>query len=312
MRKKTPTAKAKIILCFSCPNLLLFSILLIITINAFISQVNSLKNENIIISPNQKIEKLKTQNYKSNFQDFVPIRNLNFDIRENNLNMHKPIFMGKYESQAKELTCNSNMPLQISLILSDRIYNNIAMDNNISPMNSICCFKANYDCSVLYTDLNSLEADMMAVIRYYNQNGAQIYGNFPYTFDYSTGKFPDCAWFTNEIVYFETRKVTLMKLEYNDFERIKSVIFSKGSLLAAFYPDISFISDYNQGGIFTPNQQKPKLTYYLLRLIGWRTLNGKQYWVFGFTMDTEWGISQYGMMEVGVGDLVFYDIILEK
>jgi len=241
---------------------------------------------------------------------FVPVKNLNFDIRENNIAIHKPIEMGDILTQTQQLTCNSNVPLQISSVLSDKIF---PLDKTkvISPMNSITCFREGFVCLKSYTELDELKTDMQLLVDLYNKKGAQFLTSYPYSFESSTGKFPECKVFKNEIEFFDQKSIKYAELT-TDFEQLKRVIFNKGPILCAFYATSSFIGNYIKGGIYVPDDSKPKTTYYLLRIVGWRTLGEKRYWVFAFTRDDNWGIKNFGMIDVDTPGLLYFDIVVAQ
>lgn len=244
--------------------------------------------------------------FRISLNDPIPIKNKNFDIREIGKTFHKPIDMKKYEAETSSEYCNSNLPLQISSLISDTVYPTNEK-KVVSPMNSITCFKQGYDCSVKYSKLEDLKNDMDLLIDFYNTKGAQLYDSYEYKFDKLTGKFPQCINdFTNEVEFFSQKKrIKLVTLDKNP-DVIKLRMFNYGSILGVFYADDTFLS-YG-GGIYHPDNTKEKDSYYVIRLIGWRTLDNKLYWVFAFTIDFKWGIGGYGLVEKDAIDLTFYDI----
>ena len=251
--------------------------------------------------------------------EVIPIKNRNFDIRENNFALHPSIYMGKFEYKETERTCNSNIPLQISSVVSDKIYPRNPK-KYVSPMNSLTCLDDNFDCFHDYVELAHLEKDFQELVDIYNTKGGQYFENYPYSFD-DQFKFPTCKEFTNEINELTTHTLEIVKYEKEDFEYFKYEIFNKGSMLAAFYAPRGFLS-YIYGGIYTPDEGQEKVAYYLLRIIGWRDITTKDkttqqdvtkyYWIFGFTNDSGWGIGGYGMMEVGVGGFTYYNIEVKE
>ena len=239
--------------------------------------------------------------------DFDSIPNLSLDIRELGHTMNKPLSSLNFKpNPQQEQLCKTNVPLQLSLILSDRLQ---PLDKSISPMNSISCYKPDetYSCKATYSTLESLEADMDMLLSVYNSKGAQLMNSNPYKLDDERkGIFPACSEFPNEVDYFKTKKIKVTKIS-STFKDLKLIIFNKGSILAAFYAPVDFISQYSRG-IYVYNDTEDKDSYVLLRIIGWKRQNNKDYWIFGFTKDTKWGINNFGMMEIGTGNLSFYDI----
>lgn len=255
-------------------------------------------------------QSITLSNYSSDVievsNSLVPVLNKNFDVRENNFSVHSPLSCLKYKPDpTKSSDCHTGLPLQLSSYISDKIFDK-DNEKTISPMNSITCFKKDYDCSTLYSSLDDFETDMNSLIKFYNEKGGEYIEDFPYSFDINTGKFTYCSEFQNKIEFFDKNKLTIRKLS-SDFEVLKREIFDNGAILAAIYPDNTFVGN-SSDGIYTPDEEKAKLTYYLLRIIGWRTLENKVYWVFAFHKDNQWRINNFAMIEVTAIEMTYYTL----
>lgn len=67
--------------------------------------------------------------------------------------------------------------------------------------------------------------------------------------------------------------------------------------------------EYIDHAIYFPSTITPTKHdgFKFLRVVGWRTLLGKLYWVFSFTQSKTWGLENYKLIPQGIG-LTFMEI----
>lgn len=228
------------------------------------------------------------------------------------LSFHKPYFSKEFQNKP----CNTNLPIQLSLVLSDRL----KLDNNIylSPMYLIECLnpiETPYSCNINYNDSESLMTDINKMLDILKEKGAVLTNSRPYDINKETGIFNTCANFQNEIPSLETNPFTLITYhEEKDIETeaVKEVLYNKGSMLAVINAPASFLFDYRNVGKPYIMDDSPKKGFFILRVIGWRTIDNIEYWVFSFTFDKDFGIFNYGMIEFKKANLTFMDITTKE
>lgn len=225
-------------------------------------------------------------------EDLPKVRNTNFDIRERKFKLAVPFDAQEYEPKTGgTLTCGSNPFLQLSSIITEKIFKRADL-NPISPMNSITCYKKGFSCDKIYENKQELIDDLNLAINFYNENGAQYLSNYKYSFN-KDGTFEECKKFENEIEFFKTNRFE-MSLIVKDLDTMKKEIYYNGSILVIYQYSNKFFR--YTSGIYEEDKESEKVGYTVLKVIGWRTLNNKLYWIFSYTKNG-FGINNFGMME---------------
>lgn len=241
-------------------------------------------------------DSLNYVNVSDKLLDELPnVRNINFDIRERNLKLSAPFEALEYESETGgPLTCGSNPFLQLSSIITEKIFQRKDLDP-ISPMNSITCSKTGFTCKNIYETKQSLLDEMNSIINYYNEFGAQFVKNYKYSFN-KDGTFEACKEFVNEVDFLEKNDLIMSPI-VKDIDIMKKEIYYNGSILVIYNYSSKFFR-YTSGGIYVEDDSETdKVGFTVLKVIGWRTINNKLFWVFSYTRNNDWGIKNFGMME---------------
>ncbi len=96
------------------------------------------------------------------------------------------------------------------------------------------------------------------------------------------------------------------------FEEIKRLIYEEGPILAMtnrnffilFVSAIKSVFSEEKNAIYFPKSSDPKQEkdgFKFLRVVGWRTLKDKLYWVFSYTQGDTWGLNNYKLIPKGDG-----------
>jgi hypothetical protein len=279
-----------------------YSLLLIFTIIILVSSFNLAKEPSA---------------YRQMLTDIQEVNNKNFIVQQKNtLSYHTA-----YSSlDANDEDCNTNLAIQLSLVLSDKLKTPIT----ISPMSIIQCYTPTnsnfvpYNCSVKFDDLDSIITGLNYMMKQINQSGLQYITTSPYIVDETTGEFPDCQTdYKNEIPFFNRSDKHQLTVELydpskiDDLVSIKKIIYNTGSMLGLYKASRSFIRRYiNASGPFVPDTS-PIDGYYALRIIGWRVLQDKLYWVFTFTREKSFGMLNYGLIDYNSSGLFLADFFEE-
>jgi hypothetical protein len=223
-----------------------------------------------------------------------------YNILDNKSKLFEPFFTGYYNDKMDE--CNTSLPIQLSLILSEYP---LKLSKVMSPMNMITCKteKVAYSCDLKYKDFNSINEDLIAYIKYLNTNGSQYFDSFPYPISNKmVGKFTDCV-NKNEIDSLINNQINAHNYDNYDIEKrnmeMKYDIYTKGSLLGLYNAPIKsfkrFKATYANKGIFSSQDKEEE--YVALRIIGWKTIDDKEYWIFSYTGDESFGMFNYGFID---------------
>ena len=210
-----------------------------------------------------------------------------------------PYFTGYYGKFGLKI-CNTNLPIQLSIILSE---NPLQLTRLMSPMNMITCNnkKVAYSCDKVYTDFDAINEDLIFYKKYLNENGSQYLDSFPYEIsNKNEGKFNDCV-SKNEIDPLVENQIVEKNYNNGDINKrnndMKNDIYNYGSLLGLYNAPEDFdkfTASFANKGIFT--SEKEGVAYVALRIVGWKTIDNKEYWIFSYT-DDKFGFFNYGYID---------------
>ena len=113
-----------------------------------------------------------------------------FDIRQNFNECYHESYAATVGS-----TCNTNWPIQFSLLASDKIcINKNKTTQLISPQNILSCLNFHslpYSCNNTFNFVSQNTTQLIAAtFGFFNTNGSQYLNENPYKYD--NGLFPDC------------------------------------------------------------------------------------------------------------------------
>lgn len=260
-------------------------------------------NANIILcNDNVEINNFyKFENPIIKLKNFIVTQRINY-----------PFHKAYYSKEHNFKPCNTNLAIQLSLVVSDAL--KLKSDSYVSPMYLIECLDDTntnmYNCDNTYESLEKIISDLNKMVSILKTKGAVFLKTREYYVNES-GTFNKCQEFDNEIE--SLKKYPFRIYTYNEnldkeLEVIKSILYNKGTLLAVFNAPRSFLYDYKNEGKPYIMDESEKQGYYILRIIGWKTLNDKEYWIFSFTYDESFGIFNYGMIEIKKGKLSFMHV----
>lgn len=260
--------------------------------------------------------------YKSNIDNLDNIKNKNFVVQENpKISYHQAYSSLDYYGK----NCNTNLPIQLSLVISDKL----KTKETVSPMTIIKCFIPSaeypdkYTCAKKYDFIDEILTDVKDIFKQINNyENPGYYGlmyittpGFEYKVDQKTGEFGQCTQYKNEIPFFEGSNVNLLEYytydpnDTKDLESIKKILYTTGSMIGIYRAQRSFLTRYiNKSGPYVKDQSD-YVGYTALRIIGWRNLNGADYWVFSYTKEKTFGMLNYGMINMHDDSLFLIDII---
>jgi hypothetical protein len=154
-----------------------------------------------------------------------------FDVREK----FNDCFHETYSSNTN-LVCNTNWPIQFTLVASDKLcINSNYTIKTISPQNIISCLNFNstpYNCKNQFTFDGQMTYDLISnTVEYFNQNGSQLLSESPYSFNETTGEFPKCSSYNSSLGKLFLSGFDFLD-ETSDLELIKTLLITEGSILA--------------------------------------------------------------------------------